>query len=163
MKLELRHHFPVPPARAWDELFGEEYETAVSAQSSLERTVLSDEQQGGRRVRRIHVVPEQRLPASVAKVIGTDRFSYVLEERHDRAHNRMDWDVTLDGRIDRVSVSGTWELLPTPGGCERVVVIEVTVRIPVVGGRIEQQIASDLRASYEAAAVFAQRWLQERA
>ena len=161
MKFELRHRFPVPAERAWDELFGDDYESAVAAQSQVERKVVSDEQVGDRRVRRIHVEPAQRLPAAVAKVIGTERFSYVLEERHDRPNNRMDWTVTLDGNIERVEVSGTWALQPTPDGCERVVEIQVIVRIPVVGGRIEKQIASDLRDNYEAAALFAQRWLQE--
>lgn len=163
MKLQLRHHFPVSPARAFEELFGDDYENAVSADSRLERKVLLDEQRPTGRVRRIHVVPEQRLPAAVAKVIGADRFSYVLEERHDRAGNRMDFTVTPDGMADRVSVGGSWAVKAAPGGCERVVEIDITVRIPVVGGRIEKQIAEDLRDSYESAARFAQRWLKERA
>lgn len=163
MKFELRHAFPVSPDRAWSELFGDEYENAVSEASRFERRVLADETRDGRRTRRIHVVPEQRLPAAVAKVIGTDRFSYVLEERHDQARGRMDWTVTPDGMSDRVSVSGTWSVTPTTTGCERLVTIDVTVRIPVVGGRIEKQIADDLRKNYEDAARFAQRWLEDRA
>lgn len=163
MQFELRHRFAVPPDVAWDELFGDAYESAVAADAKLQRKVLSDTTQDGRRVRRIHVVPDQRLPAPVAKVIGSDRFSYVLEERHDRAANRMDWTVTPDGLSDRVDVRGTWKLQAVPGGCERIVTIEIKVRIPVVGGRIEQQIGADLRKNYEDAAVFAQRWLEKAA
>ncbi|RME26164.1 MAG: DUF2505 domain-containing protein [Deltaproteobacteria bacterium] len=163
MKLELRHRFPVPPEIAWRELFGEAYESAVSEQAKLQRTVLEDRLETGdvgpRRIRRIHVVPDQRLPAAVARVIGTDRFSYVLEEHHDRDTHRMDFTVTPDGLADRVSVRGSWTLRPAPEGCERHVTIEIQVKVPVIGGRIEQQIAADLQESYESAAHFARDWL----
>ncbi len=159
MKLELRHRFPVPPETAWRELFGEAYEAAVSAEAKLQRTVLEDSGEGPRRHRRIHVLPDQRLPAAVAKVIGSDRFSYVLDEQHDRDADRMDFTVTPDGLADRVFVRGSWTLTPVDEGCERHVTIEIKVKVPVIGGRIEQQIGADLQESYESAAHFARAWL----
>ena len=163
MRIELRHQFPGPPERAWEELFSDPYENAVSADQKLERQVLLDEAPGGKRHRRIHVIPDKRLPGAVAKVIGTERLSYVLDERHDPARNRMDFVVTPDGMHERVEVKGSWEVRAAPGGCERLVAIDITVRIPVVGARIEKQIGEDLKESYEAAAIFARRWLQEHA
>lgn len=163
MQIELRHHFPVSPEKAFEELFSDAYEVASAEQSRLSRTVLVDRSEGGHRVRRVHVVPEHTFPAPVAKLIGQDRFSYVLEERHDLARTRMDWKVVPDALADKVAVQGSWQLSPAPGGCERVVKIEIDVHIPIVGGKIEKQIGADLQASYEQAAQFAQRWLKERA
>lgn len=161
MQIELRHTFPVSPSRAFEVLFGEEYEVASASQSRLERKVLEDRTEGGQRFRRVHVVPEQAFPAPVARVIGQDRFSYVLEERHDLARHRMDWKVVPDAMADKVKVQGSWQLDPAPGGCQRIVKIEINVQVPLVGGKIERQIGADLQASYEAAAQFAIRWLQE--
>lgn len=161
MQFELRHHFPVSPARAFEELFSERYEEASARQSRLERKVLEDRTEGGQRLRRVHVVPEQTFPAPVAKVIGQDRFSYVLEERHDVARQRMYWKVVPDAMADKVKVQGSWQLDPAPGGCQRIVKFEIVVQIPLVGGKIEKQIGADLQAGYESAAQFAIRWLQE--
>ncbi|NOY25074.1 MAG: DUF2505 family protein [Oligoflexia bacterium] len=61
------------------------------------------------------------------------------------------------------SRSGSWQLTAVPEGCERVVKINITVRVPVVGGRIERQIGAELRSNYETAAQFAQHWLAEHA
>lgn len=163
MLIELRHHFPTSPEQAFEILFSEEYEVASAAHSRLDRTVLEDRTDGARRTRRVHVKPEQTFPKAVAAVIGQDRFSYVLEETHDVPNTRMDWKVVPDAMADKVTVQGSWKLTAAPGGCERVVKIEVNVRVPIVGGKIERQIGEDLKASYEAAAQFAKRWLQENA
>jgi len=160
--LELRHSFPVSPKRAFEELFGEDYEEAVSKVSRLQRQVLEDRSEPGHRPRRIQVVPDRTRPAAVARVIGQDRFSYEIEEHHDLEALRMDFEVTPDRHADKVLIGGSWALSEAPGGCERLVRIEITVRVPLVGGKIEQQIGADLAASYEDAALFAQRWLQER-
>lgn len=163
MEFELRHRFPISAKRAYDELFSEAFEVESARRSRIGRQVLEDRTEGGRRFRRVRVQPEQTFPAPVAKVIGQDRFNYVMEERHDPANTRMDWVVVPDAMADKVSVKGTWALQPGGETCERIVRIEVRVHVPLIGGKIEQQIGAELKAGYEQAAAFAQQWLKERA
>lgn len=163
MEIELRHRFPVPAERAYEELFSEAFELESARRTRIGRQVLEDRVEGDRRLRRVRVTPEQTFPAPVARVIGTDRFNYVMEERHEPARTRMDWVVRPDAMADKLSVDGSWELRPMGGSCERIVKIRIRVHVPIVGGRIEQQIGAELKAGYEQAAAFAQQWLQERA
>jgi len=163
VEFELRHRFPVSAARAYAELFSEPFEVESAARSRIDRQVLEDRTEGGRRVRRVRVRPEQTFPAPVAKVIGQDRFNYVMEETHDISNTRMDWVVVPDAMADKLTVKGSWGLVGSGDTCERIVRIEIRVRIPLIGGKIEQQIGAELKAGYEQAAVFAQQWLQEHA
>ncbi|MCB9777499.1 MAG: DUF2505 domain-containing protein [Alphaproteobacteria bacterium] len=163
MQIELRHHFDAPPARAWEILFGDAYEDAVAQHSRIERRILEDADKNGKRVRRIHVTPAQTLPAAVSKLLGTGRLSYVLEEHHRADVQKMDFTVTVDALPDKVSVKGSWSLTPSATGCDRLVTIDVTVRVPIVGRKIEEQVVGDLRKSYDDAAVFAQKWIREHA
>jgi len=102
--IELRHRFPTPPEVAFTALFSEAYEQASAAQVRVERTVLEDRSSEGQRVRRVHVNPERTFPAPLARVIGHDRFSYVIEEQHDLAATRMDWVVVPDAAADKVKI-----------------------------------------------------------
>lgn len=163
MQIELRHHFDAPPARAWEILFGDAYEDAVARHSRIEREIRLDHEKNGKRTRQIHVRPAQTLPKAAARLLGTDRLSYVLEEHHRPAEQKMDFTVTVDALPDKVSVRGAWALTPTGAGCERRVTIDIDVRVPIVGKKIEQQVAEDLRRSYDDAAVFAQNWIREHA
>ncbi len=158
MKFETRHHFAFPPERVWGVFFDPTYEAALSASSELDREVLETGVREGRRFRRSKLTSRKEIPPAMAAFTGP-RLSYELLEVYDDPHTRLSWKVIPGAAADKVKAEGTWALVPAPGGCERVVKGEVQVRVPLVGGKIEEKIKEQLQASYDKAAVFARQWM----
>lgn len=162
MQFQHRHPFRYPAQQVWDLLMTETYDQDSARVSGLTRQQLSDEVVDGCRFRRIQVTSNKTLPGFMAKVIRADRLTYTLEERYAASERRMDWTVIPMAVSDKVVATGTFEITPSPHGCERLVSGRIRVSIPLVGGKIERAIADELQASYAKTAVFAESWLAER-
>ena len=63
---------------------------------------------------------------------------------------------------DKVTAKGTMTMRRVANGVERVVDGEVTVRVPLVGKKIEKAILGSVTSSYEQAAQITQKWLAEQ-
>jgi len=72
----------------------------------------------------------------------------------------LDAALALDIPGKPARLSGSIALVPTvPGGCDQVVTGEVTVRIPLVGGKLERLITDVLVAGLEREAEVGAGWL----
>jgi len=162
MQFEHRHTFPYPAQQVWDLIMTEAYDQDSARLSGLTRQPLCDEVVDGCRFRRIQVTSNKPLPRFMVKVIRADRLTYTLEERYAASGMRMDWTVIPMAVSDKVVATGSFEIHPTPQGCERLVSGRIRVSIPLVGGKIERTIADELQASYAKTAAFADSWLAER-
>jgi hypothetical protein len=61
-----------------------------------------------------------------------------------------------------VRISGSTRLTPIDGSCRHEVTISVSVRVPLVGGRIATWVANnDVRRTLDSEAAFGDRWLAE--
>jgi len=61
-----------------------------------------------------------------------------------------------------VSAAGTTQLLDAPAGSEFAVQVAVTVKVPLLGGRIEETVAEQVRNLLVAETAFTQNWLRAR-
>ena len=104
-------------------------------------------------------VPNKELPAAVAKVTGTKKLIYEQENRLDRSTNTLHWQVFPAVVQDKVSAKGKMVMRAIPSGVERVVDGDITVKIPIVGRKIEKLILGSVAQSYEHAAVITKQWL----
>ena len=73
----------------------------------------------------------------------------------------MEWTVRSEKLGERFRASGEYKMSDIEGGCKRIVRGEVSFDFPVVGGRIEKMIASELQAAYDRTAELAIRWLEK--
>ena len=162
-KMYVRHDLPASVDVAWREIFSAAYAKAVQEETGTTTTRLSEESRGpGERLVRSQVTLARELPPAAAKVLGTTRLQYTLEERIDDGSYTVQWRVIVEKVSDTVKASGTFTLKPTgPDTCERVIDGQVSVAVPFIGGRIEQGILDELSKSYEATAVFARAWLRD--
>ena len=161
MKFELRHHFDHPVERVWATLLDPDYILAASRLSDIEKVVERDEEKGGKQFVRTRCTSPRELPAMMRKAIGTDKLVYHLEEIRDHSTHTLQWRVIPGVMAHKVKAEGSYTLRPTKGGCERLVKGEVKVAIPLVGGKIEGGIGTELKAGYEKAADLTRRWLEE--
>ena len=72
------------------------------------------------------------------------------------------WEGTfaVDVKGAPVHISGTMRLVPGPGTCTHDVTIDVSVKVPLVGGKIADWAGkNDVRKTLEAEFAFGDRWL----
>lgn len=100
------------------------------------------------------------LPAAASRFVkGALHISFTEEWTRDEAGARSRTRVTVDGAP--VSVEATSALTPTESGCTREVSGNLSVRIPLLGGRIEKEAVAHLGRVVEREQALAANWLEE--
>lgn len=161
MKFALHHAFDHPVDRVWSTLLDPDYIAAASKLSDIEKVVERDEERDGKQFVRTRCTSPRELPRMMRKAIGSDKLVYHLEEIRDHANHTLQWRVIPGALARKVTAEGSYTLRATPSGCERLVKGEVRVAIPIVGGKIEGGIGTELKSGYEKAAELTRSWLQE--
>lgn len=85
-----------------------------------------------------------QLPAIARTVLGGGRISWVQESIVDRTRHHTEFRIVPDAHADRFSCRGTYRLRPAGSMTTRTIAGELTVRVPVLGGRAERAITSGL-------------------
>jgi hypothetical protein len=111
----------------------------------------------------VDVVPKLGDLPGPLKKLAEGGAGYRERDVFDRAQKRMRTDIepsTLQGKL---TINGNMFTQPAgEGKCRRIYDINVTAKIFGVGGMIESRILGDVKASYEKAAVFTNRWVKEK-
>jgi len=113
---------------------------------------------GGVRYTLRHGLDNDALPGIVQSLVGGDLVIERTESvRRDGAGYRGNVEVSVPGAP--VAAAGTMTLRDAPGGSEFAVRAEVTVRVPLVGGRIEATIGEQVQRLLAAETEFTRTWL----
>lgn len=163
MKLSVVHTFPCTVDEFWRLFWDPEYDARLQGGTQVARQLLDDRDEADVRVQRWRFIPEQRLPGPIAKIAGADRLTYDQESRWDKRTRVLTWRVVPALLTDKVSAAGQFLVREAVGGVERVVEGTIDVRIPFVGGQVEQAIVRAVEQGYEAAAATTVTMLRERA
>ena len=100
------------------------------------------------------------LPAAASRFVkGALHISFTEEWTRDEAGARSRTRVTVEGAP--VSVEATSTLAPADAGSVRVVTGNVSVRVPLLGGRIEKEAVAHLGRVVEREQALAANWLEE--
>lgn len=161
MKLKLEHRFECTPAEYWSIVADHEVDLEMAKSSDGEYELLSETEANGITTRRQRFIMNRELPAAMLKVLQTDRIGYELETRLDLQHHRSEWTITPMVLPDRVTGSGVVVVTATKDGCLRIIEGDLTVRVPLIGRKMEERLISDVSASYERAAVIIRRRITE--
>ena len=100
------------------------------------------------------------LPGFAKKVLKPT--NTMLQVDQWRATPDGDWDGTfeVDVQGSPVQLSGTMLLTPDPAGCTEKITVSVTVKIPLIGGKIADWAAkNDVQRSIDAEFAFGDQWL----
>ncbi len=144
--------------------FEEAFNVALCQAVKLDRKTLRFERNGSKIVRHVQVEPQGReIPAPVAKVIGTTKFSYVDALEFDLATCEGKWTIQPGIFPDKVTAGGTLRFVDQGGSARRIVDGSVEVRVFGIGSIVERFICSDAEQSYADAAAFTERYLRDRA
>ena len=110
----------------------------------------------GQRVSFAGTVRPELIPAAAARFVKSDlRISFTEEWTTNEAGATSRTSVTVDGAP--VSVEATSTLAPVEAGSVR----NVSVRVPLLGGRIEKEAVAHLGRVVEREQALAANWLEE--
>lgn len=151
MKLQVRHNFACTPDEFWTLFWDPSYDQRLQQGSEVLRELLEEKEEGTRRRLRYRFTPKKTLPPAVAAVAGTDKLVYEQDNVFDRATGLLTWKVRPALVPDKVTAEGTFRVVPAGAGCERVAEGTIEVRVPFIGGRIEEAIVNDVKQGYEVA------------
>lgn len=152
MQFEIKHRFACEPALLWALIDSPEFDRRLALESSTAREVIERREVGGETYVKRRISKNSELPAAMKKVVGTDRITYDQESWHKPQSDTLRWKIAPQVLVDRFSGSGTTVLRAAPGGCERIIRGDLTIRLPILGGAMEKKLIEDVSASYTLAA-----------
>lgn len=163
MRYRIADEFDTTVARYWDMFFGDDYNDGLwpALDMGYERVSFTREGEGDDLViRREQILtPRRELPGFMKKLVQgalTYREKNVFRARD----NRMEVETIPSVLADKIVSAGTYWLEPAgEGRVRRVYEGEVTCKIPLVGGKIEKQIVSEVEESYRKTTRFTRDWL----
>ena len=114
----------------------------------------------GERVSFAGTVRPELIPAAAARFVKSDlRVTFTEEWATNEAGATSRTSVTVDGAP--VSVEATSTLSPSDAGSAREVSGNLSVRVPLLGGRIEKEAVAHLGRVVEREQALAANWLEE--
>ncbi|MGN6253332.1 MAG: DUF2505 domain-containing protein [Marmoricola sp.] len=119
------------------------------------RTVTVDDAGSGMHVRIDQYRPADEIPGFARKFIGAE--INIVQEETWTSPTAADLTVTIPGKPGEMA--GTIALAEDDGGTTEHVRVEITVKIPLVSGKLEDLIASMLLKALKAENAVGRKWL----
>ncbi len=97
------------------------------------------------------------LPAIAQKIAGDTTQAVIKEEWQSRTSGSI--SITAPGKPS--SASGTIRLAPDGDGTVEIVELEVKVKVPLIGGKLEKLMADQIESGYRTEHTVGRAWLQD--
>lgn len=165
MKYTIEDDFDATPERYWALFFDEAFNEALFAHLRIGRKVLEMRREGEGAELVIHrtqvLTPQREVPAIFSKLVK-GAISYTEKNVFRARDNRMETHTTPGFAADKLKTTGVYRLQVMgankvrrfwEGMCE--------CSVPFVGGKVEQTIVDEVKASYRDTTTFTRRWLAE--
>lgn len=166
MRFTISHVFNTDIDTFWDKVFyDDEYNRRLFLEGlgfkSFEQLSL-EELPDGKKRRKIRTEPTAEAPAAVRKLIG-DSLAYTEEGTFDPKTRRIQYSVVPSKLADKIITNGEfWVEARGDKKCERFTVVDLNVKIMLVGGAVEGFVEKTTRDNYDKAAAFTNKWLAEK-
>jgi hypothetical protein len=118
-------------------------EAVCDAQHALNRTVTSTGIPGTVDVSVVH--PTDDVPSFAQRFVG----GHVTVDRHEIWTDTTHADMTISAGFSAATMTGTRTLRETDKGVAETVVIEVSVKIPLIGGRVESLVCDLMTKAFD--------------
>ena len=164
-KIEARHTFDTDVDTYWSKVFfTEEFQRRLYLEGlgfKHYELVSRDDAPDGTIRKKIKTEPKSEAPAVVKKLIG-DSIAYTEEGTFDPKTKIWKYRIVTTKMSDKVEIGGDFWVEPKGDKkIERVVKVNITVKIFGVGGAIESFIEKTTRESFDKAAVFTNKFIRE--
>ena len=140
----------------------EPFNEALCAAVNLGRTLVHFDRQNNKLERQVRVCANREIPGPVAKVLGTNKIEYTEHLSYVFGSFRGIWHTVPGLLADKLESHGSFGFIPHKEGVVRWVEGEVKVHLFGLGGVVERFVLADIEKSYQQAADFTQRWIDNK-
>lgn len=91
-----------------------------------------------------HGIDAKDLPGVVKTVVGNDGIQIERDEAWTKVGDHYEGTVAVALPGLPAQASGVMRLSPTPEGSELVVTVDVAVKVPIIGGKIEETVGQQI-------------------
>jgi Protein of unknown function (DUF2505) len=163
VKFRIEQRIPAPLSAVEAALLDREFIAATTSLPKLGSPEVLEQTRGGDRVhQRIRYRFTAELSSAVTRVIDPAKLTWVDDTRYDLASHTARHRILPDNYADRLQASYDVALEPLGDSTRRVATGELTVHVPLVGGRVERVIVSGLEEHAAAEAELLGRWVAAR-
>jgi Protein of unknown function (DUF2505) len=146
MDFDLRDTVPAPLERVEAALLGPSFfERLGHLPNIAPPELLSEEEADGLVIRRVRYRFTGEVSGAVRRVVDPEKMSWVDESRYDRAAHEAVHQIFPDQYNGLLRCSYDEMLAPDGAGCVRTATGQLSVKVPLVGGRVEWAIVDGLR------------------
>jgi Protein of unknown function (DUF2505) len=124
--------------------------------------LLELDRDGDRAHQRIRYQFTAELSGAVTRVVDPKKLTWIDDARYDLTTHTSRHRILPDNYADRLQATYDVALEPLGHSTRRVATGELTVHVPLVGGRVERAIVSGLEEHAAAEAELLGRWVAER-
>jgi hypothetical protein len=142
--------------------FDESFNNAMCASVKLARQLIKRDITNGQLKRATKIGADREVPAPVAKLIGTAKLEYTEHLDYKFGGYLASWRTEPSIMVDKIRAQGRIGFEQRGNRVIRWVDGDIEVKMFGVGGVIEKFIVSDVEKSYQRAAEFTQRWINEK-
>jgi uncharacterized protein YndB with AHSA1/START domain len=157
--MRLRHElsYDASPAKVFEMLADPAFREKVSAAMDVVSADVSvDRTEDGFRLTNDQVQRTEGLPSFAKKFAGETTRAIQVEEWRDAAGGSL----RIDAPGKPSSIAGTIELLPAGAGTTEVVELEIKVKVPLIGGRLESLLEEQVRKGMDVEHEVGKAWLK---
>jgi hypothetical protein len=163
VKFRIDQHIPAPLSDVEAALLDRDFIAATAELPKLGAPeVLENARDGDRAHQRVRYRFTAQLSGAVTRVIDPGKLTWVDDARYDLTTHTSRHRILPDNYADRLQASYDVTLEPLGGSTRRLVAGELTVHVPLVGGRVERVIVDGLEEHADAEAALLGGWIAER-
>jgi DNA-binding transcriptional regulator YbjK len=163
VKFRIEQRIPAPLADVEAALLDRDFVAATADLPKLGAPELLEQRRDGDRAhQRIRYRFTAQLSSAVTRVVDPDKLTWVDDATFDLTSHTSRHRILSDNYADRLQASYDVALEPLGDSTRRVASGELTVHVPLVGGRVERAIVDGLEEHATAEAELLGRWIAER-
>jgi hypothetical protein len=163
VKFRIEQRIPAPLAAVEAALLDRDFVAASADLPKLGAPELLELQRDGDRAhQRIRYRFTAQLSGAVTRVVDPDKLTWVDDARYDLTSHTSRHRILPDNYADRLKATYDVALEPLGNSTRRLVTGELTVHVPLVGGRVEHAIVDGLEEHANAEAELLGRWIAKQ-
>ncbi len=163
MKFRIEQRIAAPLGAVEAALLNRDFVAATADLPKLGAPELLElERDGDRAHERIRYRFTAELSGAASRVVDPKKLTWVDDARFDLTAHTSRHRILPDNYADRLQATYDVALEPLGDSTRRVATGEITVHVPLVGGRVERAIVSGLEEHAAAEAELLGRWIAER-
>ena len=160
-KMHIENRFPCSAKTLMEVILSPEFDQKVMDEIGMKKEYLEQREVPKGLIQKIKMIPSTDVPGFMKKIVG--KANYYIETREwDYEKTMNTWFEKTGFATSKTDISGTFVIHPEgENTCRRTVDGTFSIKIPLVGKKIEKFVIKQTEQSFVKATEITLRWLKE--